>query len=184
MAERGVASPLQREACAATARRRRIRIADLEGRADQVVDKVDLRAAEKANRDWIDDDSRTDAFEHNVVGGFAVACDKIEFVLEARTAAALNADAQHRVVGIFRQDLVDPLGGAFRQNDVCFFDICCHKGLIQIGCMIEASGATSPLRMNCLLLDRVSRRRVNSRCRGLSVISPNWPENKGFVCAT
>src|SRR6478735_2886493 len=89
---------LDREAGAAAARGGDVRVVDLELGADQLVDEVDLGAANEAERDRIDHYLGPVALDHNVVRRRVL--HQVEAVLEARAATALDADAhQRRVLG-------------------------------------------------------------------------------------
>src|SRR5271154_6160092 len=101
------ANELEREAGAATARGGGLRIVDLEGRADQIVDEIDFGARHVIERNRIDQDGGAALFDHDVVVGAAAL--GVEFVLKARAAAAFDADAQHRAGGLLAKDLADPM---------------------------------------------------------------------------
>src|SRR5215468_11519904 len=81
----------QREAGAAAAGRCGLRIVDLERRADQIVHEIDLGSSHVIERDRIDQHSRAALLDRNVVLGTRTF--GVESVLEARAAAAFDADA-------------------------------------------------------------------------------------------
>ena len=85
---------LDREAGAAAAGRGDVRVVELELGADQVVDEIELRALHEAERDGIDHHARAVALDEEIVG--RRLRDDVEAVLEARAAAALDADAKQR----------------------------------------------------------------------------------------
>ena len=67
----GVVQDLQREAGAAAAGRRGLRVLHLERGADQVLDEIDFRSGHVIDRDRIDQHGRAVAGDHQIVGGRA-----------------------------------------------------------------------------------------------------------------
>ena len=90
------------EAGAAAAAGNRIRILDLEGLAQKIVDKVDLGARHVDQRNRVDQHGRAIAGNHDVV--VLLVLVEVEFVGKARTAAAFDGDAQGVLVGIGRDN--------------------------------------------------------------------------------
>ena len=80
---------LESEARAAAAGGGGLRIVDLERRADEVVDEIDLGAGHVVERDRIDQHGRAALLDHDVVVGPAAL--GVEFVLETGTASASDA---------------------------------------------------------------------------------------------
>src|ERR1700722_11480495 len=81
---------LKGEARTAAAGRGGLRIVDLERRADQIVDEIDLAAGHVIERARMDQPRGAAFLDDDVIVG-AVAFG-VELVLEARAAAALDAD--------------------------------------------------------------------------------------------
>ena len=77
----------------------------LEGRADQVVDEVDLGAGHVVERDRIDQHRGAAALDHDVI--VRPVALGVELVLETGAAAARDADAQHRAHWLLAEDLAD-----------------------------------------------------------------------------
>ena len=108
---------LQRKTRPAAAGRDRLRVLDLERRADQIVDEVDFGTGHIIDRHAVDQHYRAVARDHQIVVRlFAV---HVELVLEARAAAAFDRDAQHGAVRLLFQDFADPPGRPFADGDVC-----------------------------------------------------------------
>src|SRR5690349_5999416 len=107
---------LQCEAGAAAAGRGGLRIVDLERRADQIVDEIDLGSSHVIERYRIDEHSRAASLDHDIVVG-ALAFG-VEFILKARASAAFDADAQHRAGRFLPQDFADSPRGALGYGDV------------------------------------------------------------------
>src|SRR6185436_11429521 len=87
-----------REAGAAAAACGGVGVVDLESLADQVVDEIDLRAAEIGEGDRVDEDGSAVPLDDEVV-----RCPRlveIEAILEAGAAAARHADAECRAAGL------------------------------------------------------------------------------------
>jgi dGTPase len=106
---------LDREAGAAAARGGRLRVGHPERRPDEVVDEIDLRAGEKAERNLIDNHLGAGTLQyHVVVRGLR---HEVELVLEARAPAALDADAEGPRCGLAGDDLGNALGGALGDGD-------------------------------------------------------------------
>jgi hypothetical protein len=81
-------------------------IANLEGRADQIVDEIDLGARHVHQRHRIDEHLDTVLFDDDVI--VAVLGFQIEGILEPGTPASGNADAQGRFLRLLGQNLGDP----------------------------------------------------------------------------
>src|SRR5690349_17928120 len=94
---------LEREARAAAAGGRGIRVLDLEGGADQVVDEVDLGACEVFERHGVDQDLRAAFRDDGVVACLCI--DEVELVLKAGAAAALDGDAKKGACRLAGYDL-------------------------------------------------------------------------------
>jgi hypothetical protein len=84
-------------------------------RANEVVDEVDLGAGHEFERDRVDQHRDLPSFDDEVIRR-PLAVD-VESVLEARAAAALDADAQHRPGRFPLQDLADPARCPFGDGD-------------------------------------------------------------------
>src|SRR3954467_9640371 len=102
-------STLHRETGAAAAGCYRIRVPDLEGRADQVLDIIEFGAAHELQRRLVDEHGRAVMFDGDVIG--LPPPVEIEAILEARTPSALDTDPQHRPLGFGLQDLGDAARG-------------------------------------------------------------------------
>src|SRR5262245_38579743 len=83
-----------RERAAAAAGGLGVRVLDLERGADQIFDEIDLGAGQEVERGVVDDDLHPVALEQVVVGLHRVV--EREAVLEARAAAARDAEAEHQ----------------------------------------------------------------------------------------
>src|SRR5688572_18174060 len=83
-------TPSEREARPAAARGGGVGVVDLERLADQVVDEIDLGAAEVFERDGVDQHPRPCALDHQVIG--LGGRHQVELVLEAGASPALHAD--------------------------------------------------------------------------------------------
>ena len=104
-----------RKARAAAAGRLHIRIVDLEGLPDQVVDEVDPRAAQEIQRHRIDEHHRAFLLDHQV---FRLALlGDIESVLETGAAAAIDRDAERRARRLLGKNGGDAAGGAVGHLD-------------------------------------------------------------------
>src|SRR5215468_3317772 len=104
-----------RKTGAATAGGGGVRIDDAEGRADQVVDKIDLRSRQERHRGGINQHHGALAGNHKVILGLGVV--DVELVLKARAAAALDADAQHRAFAFAFEDFADTAGSPLADGD-------------------------------------------------------------------
>src|SRR6185436_9696692 len=106
-----------RERLAAAAALRRVRIAELEAAAHQVVLEVDLRAVQVEEALRVADDA--DAFDLVELVDFADLVVEPERVRETGTAAALHAHAERGDVGqlLVLDDAPDVLNGAFGEGD-------------------------------------------------------------------
>src|SRR5579871_4452353 len=98
-----------REAGAAAAARGGVRVLDLEGLADQVIDEVDLGPADIGKGDRIDQNRGAVALDDEIV--LRTRLVEVEAILEPRAAAAGDADAKSRAAGLAGQDPRDPLRG-------------------------------------------------------------------------
>src|SRR5437868_14236722 len=98
-------SKSEREACSAAAGCRGLRVVDAEGRADQVVDEIDLGTGQVAHRDLIDQHGRALAPDDDIV--VRLGAVDVEPVLEAGAAAALRAHAEHAAGRLAAQNLAD-----------------------------------------------------------------------------
>src|SRR5690242_9080630 len=85
-----------REAGSAAARGDGVRVPDLEGLADEVVDEVDLGAVHVDERHLVDQHARLALLEDEVIG-LRIA-DEVELVGEAGATAAFDRNAQRRLV--------------------------------------------------------------------------------------
>ena len=108
-------SELKREAGAAAARRLGLRVFHLERGADQIVHEIDFRSGHVVDRDRVDQNGGAIAVDHKVVGGFGPV--DIELVLEARTSAAFDADAQHGSARLTFEDFADASCRPFADRD-------------------------------------------------------------------
>ena len=95
-----------------------MRVLDLEGLADQVVDEVDLRAAHIVERHGVDQHLGAVAGKHDVVRRGRLL-NQVVAILEAGAAAAFDADAERGSGRLRGQDLGDPADGAVGKRDVC-----------------------------------------------------------------
>src|SRR6516165_7435881 len=102
-----------REARTAAAGGGGCRIGNLEHAAHQIVDEVDLAAAQIFERDLIDQDGCASAFEHEIVS-LPLGDDSIS-IGEARASAAIDADAQNRSRRLGFHDFHDTPCGIFCQ---------------------------------------------------------------------
>ncbi|TWI93157.1 hypothetical protein JM93_00712 [Roseibium hamelinense] len=65
-----------------------MRIVDLEGLADQIIDKIDLRTAHVFQGHGIDEDGDTVFLNGEVI--VLAACHQVVFILQSGTAAAFD----------------------------------------------------------------------------------------------
>jgi hypothetical protein len=93
-----------------------MRVADLEGLANDVIDEVDLGAVHIGQRDLVDQHRRAVLLDHEIVLG--AGCVEIEAILETGTPAARNRDTQGRAARFLRKDAGDALRGAVGQGDI------------------------------------------------------------------
>src|SRR3546814_9467164 len=89
---------------------------DLEGRAAEILDEIDLRAVQQFQRGLVDHRGDAVAHEGAVVGIHGVV--EGEAVLEAGAAAAGDRDAQHQAgVAVLLDQPGDPLGRPRREGN-------------------------------------------------------------------
>lgn len=93
-----------------------MRVFDLEGLADEVVNEVDHRAFHVLQGNLIHEDRCAVALDHDIV--VLPGTIHLEGVLEAGAAAAIDADSQHRAGGFGRHDLMNSAGGAFGEGNI------------------------------------------------------------------
>ena len=77
-------------------------------RAHEVLDEVDLGAAEKAERHLVDEHPGPIAFDQEVIFGACVI--KAEIILVTRTTAAVDGNTEHDVRAFGSRQSDDPLG--------------------------------------------------------------------------
>lgn len=106
---------LDREADAAAAAGGGIGVADHELGPGQFVDEGDLGALEEGDRDRVDQGGLAVQLNAQVVGLGGV--DQFKAVLEARTTAAVDGDAQHPRSALRPGQLGQPDGRAGSQHD-------------------------------------------------------------------
>ena len=87
-----------------------MRVSDLEGGADEIVDEIDLGTGHVHQRHRIDEHLYTVLLDDHVV--LAAIGFELESVLEAGAAPAGNADAQGGFLRFLGEDLGDPARGA------------------------------------------------------------------------
>src|SRR5690242_4791921 len=119
-------APSEREAGAAAAGGFGLRVLDLESSADQVVDKVDLRAGEILHRDRIDQHDGAGALDGKIVGRARAL--HVELVLKAGAAATFHRHAQHGAGRLGLEDFADPPRRPFADRDVLAHSVCCPIG--------------------------------------------------------
>src|SRR5690349_2794742 len=120
---------LNRETSAAAATGRDVRVVDLELRADQVVDEVNLAALHEGERDRIDHDTRAVSLDQHVVR--RALGDEIEAVLEPRAAAALDAHSEQRGRRLAGNELGDAGCRTCAQGDGRFTHLGCSQFLLE-----------------------------------------------------
>src|SRR3954471_24338118 len=107
---------LDAEGRPAAARRLGVRVLDRESAAGDVVDEIDLRAAQVAGADRIDQQLDAVGLDDRVGRRVPLALVDHQAVLKARAAAALDEDAQPGFgLVLFRQQFTD-LGGRGRRD--------------------------------------------------------------------
>src|SRR5215207_4182618 len=116
-----------------------MRVLDLEGLPDEVVDEVDGGTLEEGQRHLVDEHGGPVPLDDDVVR-LRRPLD-VEGVLEAGAAAAVDADAQHRPGGLGAHDLVDAPRGPFREADLA------HRA-VQLAIISEAKVMAAALGFN------------------------------------
>ena len=106
---------LDREADAAAAAGGGVGVSDDELGASQFVAEGDLGALQEGDRDRIDQGGLAVAFDAQVV--VLGRLDQFEPILEARTPAAVDRDAQHQGPALGRAQFRQAFGGAGGQDD-------------------------------------------------------------------
>ncbi|PAV70250.1 hypothetical protein WR25_15591 [Diploscapter pachys] len=105
-----------REAGAAAATRRRIGVIDAERRTAQRFDVIDLTAAHEVQADTVDDQADAIRLRDRVVPLGRVG--ESELVLEPRTAAAIDRQAQDGRLVLLARNRRDARGGSGGEGDV------------------------------------------------------------------
>lgn len=122
---------LNRKAGAASAGRFRVGILDLEVRAHQVFDEIDLGPAQEFQRNGVDEDARAVAFDQKVVAAPGIV--EAEIILVARAAAAVDGNAKHNALAFGRAQFRNAPGGTRADTEIRLIDhyvqrpILCHE---------------------------------------------------------
>lgn len=95
---------------------------DLERLTNQVLDKIDFRAADEGERNRVDQDDRTVPLDDEIVGQARGV--ELERVLKSRATASRYAYSERRAARLRRQNPGDSLGGAM--GNAYFGDSCIH----------------------------------------------------------
>src|SRR5262245_57533104 len=120
------------ETGAAAAGRDRVRILDLEGLAHQIVDEIDDGATQIDERQLVDQDGGAVLLDGDIV--VVALADEIEFIGEARAAAALDGNAQGRLAGFLGDDRCDAPGGSIRHVDLHLgLGVSAHRDIPETG---------------------------------------------------
>src|SRR5215813_14646522 len=127
---------LDREAGAAAAGRGGLRVVHPERRADQVVDEVDLGPRHVIERHRVDQHGRAVPRDDDVV--VRLGALDVELVLEARTAAAFDADPQHGAGAFPLEDFADALRRPRADRDVHAHDAPRFNALAWTGCLPDS----------------------------------------------
>jgi hypothetical protein len=90
-----------------------IGILDLERRAAEILDIIDLSAAYEIKADRIDDQGHTVALDGQIVGFDRIG--QTETILEARTAATIDRKPQNGGLALTLRDRRDARGGGYGQ---------------------------------------------------------------------
>ncbi len=92
----------------------------------QLIDEIDLRALEQHQRNQVHDCSRAVALDSDVLRLGRI--NQAEFVLEARTASAVDGDSQHHRPAFVLGQGLDAARCALAEGDVGF----CHGGEVTL----------------------------------------------------
>src|SRR5262245_47749351 len=113
-----------------------LRVVHPERGADQVVDEVDLGPRHVVERHRVDQHGRPVLRDDDVVVGLGAV--DVELVLEARAAAAFDADAQHGAGAFALEDFADALRCPRADRDVHVHDVPRSNALAWTGCLPDS----------------------------------------------
>lgn len=143
---------LDREAGAATARCGGIRIFDLKGRTDEIVDEINNASAHIFDGNRINQNDGAFLFDHEIIR--CSVAGKVESILKAGATAAFDGNAQHATVRFCGNDLVNPLCSAVAQGNCCFAHVDLSGKQIshgQFGMFLMNIGLSLPLSIGQVL---------------------------------